>query len=67
MLRSKAPDLVRQEFEGLMLARCAVRSLIHGAAEKSGEDPGRLSFTHAHNTVRRRIQNPGGFPGGAGI
>ena len=68
MLRSKTPELVRQEFEGLMLAHYAVRSLIHEAAEKAGEDPGRLSFTHAHNTVRRRIQNPGGFsPGGAGI
>ena len=56
-LRSKTPDLVYQEIDGLMLAHYAVRSLIHDAAIKSGEDPDRLSFVH---TVR--IINPGDVP-----
>lgn len=58
-LRSKTPELVLQEVDGLMLAHCAVRSLIHRAAEKAREDPDGLSFTHAVRVVRRRLQNPG--------
>ena len=61
-LRSKTPDLVFQEIDGLMLARCAGRRLIHEAAEKAGEDPDRLSFVHAVRVMRRRIINPGAFP-----
>ena len=40
-LRSKTPDLVYQEIDGLMLAHYAVRQLIHEAAEAVGEDPDR--------------------------
>ena len=61
-LRSKTPDLVFQEIDGLMLAHYAVRRLIHEAAEKAGEDPDRLSFVHAVRVMRRRIINPGAFP-----
>ena len=43
VLRSKTPDLVRQEFYGLMMAHFAIRSLIHEAALKADEDPDRLS------------------------
>ena len=63
-LRSKTPDLVYQEIDGLMLAHYAVRCLIHEAAGKSGEDPDRLSFVHSVNVMRRRIINPGAFPPG---
>ncbi len=38
-LRSKTPDLVMQEFDGLMLAHYAVRYLIQEAADLAGEDP----------------------------
>ena len=62
LLRSKTPDLVQQEFEGLMLAHYAVRSLIHEAAGRVGADPDRLSFLHAVNVVRRRIVHPGASP-----
>ena len=58
-LRSKTPDLVLQEIDGLMLAHCAVRSLIHRAAGKAREDPDGISFIHAVRVVRRRLQNPG--------
>ena len=53
-LRSKMPDLLLQELHGLMLARFAVRRLIHEAAGSVGEDPDRLSFLHAVRVVGRR-------------
>ena len=62
LLRSKTPELARQEFEGLMLAHYAVRRLIHEAAQRVGEDPDRLSFQHATHVVRRRLIHPGAFP-----
>ena len=46
-LRSKTPDLVRQEFYGLMMAHFAVRGLMHEAALMGDIDPDRLSFVHA--------------------
>ena len=61
-LRSKTPELVLQEIDGLMLAHHAVRHLIHEAARTVGEDPDRLSFVHAVQVVRRRIINPGASP-----
>ncbi|MFZ0961926.1 MAG: IS4 family transposase [Terriglobia bacterium] len=55
ILRSKTPDLVRQEFYGLRLAHFAIRGLRHEAAVKAGEDPDRLSFLHAVRVVRRKL------------
>ncbi len=55
VLRSKTPDLVRQEFYGLMMAHFAIRSLIHEAALKADEDPDRLSFLHAVRVIRRKL------------
>jgi hypothetical protein len=55
VLRSKTPELVRQEFYGLLMAHFAVRALMHEAALKAGEDPDRLSFVHAVRVVRRRL------------
>jgi len=55
VLRSKTPDLVRQEFYGLMLAHFAIRGLMHEAAQTVTENPDRLSFLHAVRVVRRKI------------
>lgn len=55
VLRSKTPDLVRQEFYGLLLAHFAVRGLMHEAALAAGEDPDRLSFLHAVRVIRRKL------------
>ena len=55
VLRSKTPDLVRQEFYGLILAHFAVRGLMHEAALQADEDPDRLSFLHAVRVVRRKL------------
>jgi hypothetical protein len=55
ILRSKTPELVRQEFWGLLLAHFAVRGLMHEAALRADEDPDRLSFLHAVRVVRRKL------------
>ena len=55
VLRSKTPDLVQQEFWGLLLAHFAVRGLMHEAALKADEDPDRLSFLHAVRVLRRKL------------
>jgi Insertion element 4 transposase N-terminal/Transposase DDE domain len=55
VLRSKTPDLVRQEFFGLLMAHFAIRGLMHEAALKADEDPDRLSFLHAVRVVRRKL------------
>jgi Insertion element 4 transposase N-terminal/Transposase DDE domain len=55
VLRSKTPELVRQEFFGLLMAHFAVRGLMHEAALKADEDPDRLSFLHSVHVVQRRI------------
>lgn len=55
VLRSKTPDLVRQEFYGLMMAHFAVRGLMHEAALKANENPDRLSFVHAVRVIRRKL------------
>ena len=55
VLRSKTPELVRQEFYGLLMAHFAVRALMHEAALKANVDPDRLSFVHAVRVVRRKL------------
>ena len=55
VLRSKTPELVEQEFYGLLLAHFAIRGLLHEAALKADEDPDRLSFLHAVRVVRRKL------------
>ena len=62
VLRSKTPDLVRQEFYGLILAHFAIRTLMHEAALRADEDPDRLSFLHAVRVVRRKLAVFGAFP-----
>jgi hypothetical protein len=62
VLRSKTPDLVRQEFYGLMMAHFAVRGLMHEAAIHGDEDPDRLSFLHAVRVVRRKIAGFASIP-----
>lgn len=62
VLRSKTPDLVKQEFYGLMLAHFAVRGLMHEAALRADDDPDRLSFLHAVRVVRRKIARFASIP-----
>jgi Insertion element 4 transposase N-terminal/Transposase DDE domain len=62
VLRSKTPDLVRQEFYGLLMAHFAVRGLMHEAALRANEDPDRLSFLHAVRVIRRKMAGFGAIP-----
>lgn len=62
VLRSKTPDLVRQEFYGLLMAHFAVRGLMHEAALSADEDPDQLSFLHAVRVVRRKMAAFGAIP-----
>jgi len=55
VLRSKTPELVEQEFWGMMLAHRAVRALMQEAALRQNLDPDRLSFTHALRVIRRKL------------
>lgn len=62
VLRNKTPDLVRQEFYGLLLSHFAIRGLMHEAALRVGEYPHRLSFVHAVRVVRRKMPLYGAIP-----
>lgn len=44
VLRSKSPDMVRQEIWAFLLAHYGIRRLMCRAADEIGEDPDRLSF-----------------------
>lgn len=65
LLRSKSPEMVRQEIWALLLTHYAVRELMHEAAEPLGADDGLdvdgLSFTRSLNAVRRQVTNQAGF------
>jgi hypothetical protein len=62
VLRSKTPDLVRQEIWGYLCCHYAIRSLMTDAAEHAGHDPDRVSFTAALRIVRQSIAQQGAFP-----
>jgi hypothetical protein len=62
VLRSKRPDLVRQEFYGFLMAHFAIRGLMHEAALRANEDADRLSFVHTVRVVRRRLADFAAIP-----
>ena len=62
LMRSKTPDLIRQEFYALMMAHFAVRGLMHEAALEAEVDPDRLSFIHAVRVIRRTLPHMAALP-----
>ena len=60
-LKSKTPDLVIQEFYGLLLAHYAIRGVMHEAALQAKLPPNQLSFVHSVRVVRRRLKTFSGF------
>jgi Insertion element 4 transposase N-terminal/Transposase DDE domain len=62
VLRSKTPELVEQEFYGLLMAHFAIRGLMHEAALRADEDPDQLSFLHAVRVVQRRLPRFAALP-----
>lgn len=57
VLRSKSPDMVRQEVYALLCVYQAIRHLIATAADTTGIDPDRISFTRALQAVRRHVSD----------
>jgi hypothetical protein len=55
VLRSKRPDLVRQDFYGLLLAHFGIRALMLEAALQQNINPSELSFLHALRTIGRYL------------
>ena len=62
VLRSKTPDGAEQEIWALLCAYHAIRELICAAAALARQDPLRISFASALDTVRQPVGNPGAFP-----
>jgi Insertion element 4 transposase N-terminal/Transposase DDE domain len=61
VLRSKSPDMVRQEIYGYLLTHYAVSALICRAATEAGIDPDRVKFLRTVRIIRRRAADPA-FP-----
>jgi Insertion element 4 transposase N-terminal/Transposase DDE domain len=55
VLRSKSPNLVRQEIWGHLCCHYAIRTLMFEAAHDAGVDPDRVSFVGALRIARRSI------------
>jgi hypothetical protein len=53
ILRSKSPDMVRQEIWGYLLTHYAISALICTAATAAGIDPDRVKFKRAVRVIRR--------------
>ena len=62
VLRSKTPELVRQEFYGWVLAHYAVRWLLHQGATRHRIPHEELSFTGHVQLLRRTQPRSGAFP-----
>jgi hypothetical protein len=58
VLRSKSPDMVRQEIYGYLLTHYAISALICRAATEADIDPDRVKFLRTVRIVRRRIDDP---------
>lgn len=61
VLRSKSPELVKQEIWGHLCCHFAIRSLMWEAADHAHLDPDRVSFTTALRIVRRSVSQPRDF------
>ncbi len=61
VLRSKSPEMVRQEIWGILLTHYAIRHLMHEAADTADIDPDRLSFIRSLRLIRRHITDQAGF------
>ena len=62
VLRSKTPELVRQEFYGWVLAHYAVRWLLHQGATRHRVPHAELSFKGHVELLRRTQPQSGAFP-----
>jgi hypothetical protein len=61
VLRSKTPDMVRQEIYGYLLTHYSITALICRAAAEADIDPDRVKFLRTVRIIRRRAADPA-FP-----
>jgi hypothetical protein len=61
-LRSRTPDLVKQEIYGMFMAHNVIRTAMHQAAISANIDPDDLSFTHSKNVIQSHMPKFGSFP-----
>ncbi|HSB55796.1 MAG TPA: IS4 family transposase [Gemmatimonadales bacterium] len=57
VLRSKSPDMIRQELYALLCVYQAIRTLICHAADTASLDPDRISFTRAKEAIAARVSD----------
>jgi hypothetical protein len=57
VLRSKSPDMIRQELYALLCVYQAIRTLICHAADTEHLDPDRISFTKAKEAIAARVSD----------
>lgn len=62
ILRSKRPELVKQEFYALLLTHAAIRKLMTEAADRTQQSAVDLSFIHAVRVLQRRMPLVGAIP-----
>jgi hypothetical protein len=61
VLRSRTPELVKQEIWALLLTHYAIRHIMKDAADTVGTDPDNLSFIRSYRAIRRQVPNQAGF------
>lgn len=62
VLRSKTPELVRQEFYGWVMAHYAVRWLMYQGAAQADISERTVSFTATVQLLRRTLPQSGAIP-----
>jgi hypothetical protein len=62
ILRSKSPDMVRQEIYGYLLTHHAISALICRAATETDIDPDRVKFLRTVRIIRRQASGTAAFP-----
>lgn len=61
ILRSKSPDMVKQEVWAFLLTHYSIRHLMCRAADEADIDPDRLSFMRALRIIRRQVTRSAEF------
>jgi hypothetical protein len=61
VLRSRSPDLVKQEIWSLLLTHYAIRALMCRAADEADVDPDQLSFIRSLRIIRRHVTGQADF------
>ena len=62
VLRSKSPEMVKQEIWALLLTHYGIRRLMCRAADEADVDPDRLSFIRSLRVIRRQVTAQADFP-----